>query len=68
MWMWLSSGVHVSPVYLCIRNRDVVCGVLDQQTVDGLLQVGPVVFPVVFYSHCIENCAKQRGDVQVFLY
>lgn len=48
--------VHIAlPVYLCIRNRDVVCGILNQKADDCLLQVWPVVFPVIFYSHCIQN-------------
>lgn len=56
----------VLPVYLCIRNRDVVCGILNQQAVNSLLQVWPVVFPVVFYSHCIQNWVKRGEQVRFY--
>lgn len=51
----------VLPVYLCIRNRDVVCGILNQQAVDCFLQVWPVVFPVVFYCHRMQDWVT-RGE------
>lgn len=35
-----------------------VRGILNQQTVDRLLQVRPVVLAVVLHGHCIENWVK----------
>lgn len=43
------------PVYLRIRDRDVVGGVLNEKTDDGLFQVWPVVLPVIVHSHGIQN-------------
>lgn len=49
---------NLTPVYLCVRNRDVVCGILDQQTINCLLQVWPVIFSVVFYGHGIQDWVR----------
>lgn len=39
---------NVLPVYLCIRYRDVVCGIVEKEAVNCLLQIRPVVFTIVF--------------------